>query len=280
MPGEQQTEEEEEEEMQEEMVLLVKGEEEEGEEKYEVVKLKIPMDNKENSTRLPSPARAALVSICRFSGPGFPDFFLHRGQFPGKICTYCVKLCSAVRSFKSESLVIMGRPGQVRLITCSKVVAAVEILEIQSKYHVGDWIWSSHAWHSKLFILKPHGFISSQSASFPCPSFKYTLKSDSCRIEKTCKSGICQTSFVSSEAPAPSADPARPHACRDCGRAFARRSTLAKHCGRRFRLSSHFIRHRRAHMRRRLYICAGCGRDFKLPAGATATERCPDCEGS
>lgn len=47
MPGEQQTEEEEEEEMQEEMVLLVKGEEDEGEEKYEVVKLKIPMDNKE-----------------------------------------------------------------------------------------------------------------------------------------------------------------------------------------------------------------------------------------
>lgn len=47
MPGEQQAEEEEEEEMQEEMVLLVKGEEDEGEEKYEVVKLKIPMDNKE-----------------------------------------------------------------------------------------------------------------------------------------------------------------------------------------------------------------------------------------
>lgn len=47
MPGEQQGEEEEEEEMQEEMVLLVKGEEEEGEEKYEVVKLKIPVDNKE-----------------------------------------------------------------------------------------------------------------------------------------------------------------------------------------------------------------------------------------
>lgn len=46
MPGEQQTEEEEEE-MQEEMVLLVKSEEDEGEEKYEVVKLKIPMDNKE-----------------------------------------------------------------------------------------------------------------------------------------------------------------------------------------------------------------------------------------
>uniref|UniRef100_A0A8C8YVB9 Zinc finger protein 771 n=1 Tax=Prolemur simus TaxID=1328070 RepID=A0A8C8YVB9_PROSS len=49
MPGEQQAEEEEEEEMQEEMVLLVKGEEDEGEEKYEVVKLKIPMDNKEDS---------------------------------------------------------------------------------------------------------------------------------------------------------------------------------------------------------------------------------------
>ncbi|KAK7812071.1 hypothetical protein U0070_004532, partial [Myodes glareolus] len=45
--AEQQAEEEEEEEMQEEMVLLVKGEEEEGEEKYEVVKLKIPVDNKE-----------------------------------------------------------------------------------------------------------------------------------------------------------------------------------------------------------------------------------------
>lgn len=50
MPGEQQAEEEEEEEMQEEMVLLVKGEEEEGEEKYEVVKLKIPLDNKEVRT--------------------------------------------------------------------------------------------------------------------------------------------------------------------------------------------------------------------------------------
>lgn len=56
MPGEQQAEEEEEEEMQEEMVLLVKGEEEEGEEKYEVVKLKIPMDNKE--VRVPPHSRA------------------------------------------------------------------------------------------------------------------------------------------------------------------------------------------------------------------------------
>ena len=46
MPSEPQTMEEKEE-MQEEMVLLVKGEEDEGEEKYEVVKLKIPMDNKE-----------------------------------------------------------------------------------------------------------------------------------------------------------------------------------------------------------------------------------------
>ena len=45
MPSEPQTMEEKEE-MQEEMVLLVKGEEDEGE-KYEVVKLKIPMDNKE-----------------------------------------------------------------------------------------------------------------------------------------------------------------------------------------------------------------------------------------
>ncbi|PNI12218.1 ZNF771 isoform 4 [Pan troglodytes] len=55
MPGEQQAEEEEEEEMQEEMVLLVKGEEDEGEEKYEVVKLKIPMDNKERHDLTLSP---------------------------------------------------------------------------------------------------------------------------------------------------------------------------------------------------------------------------------
>lgn len=62
MPGEQQAEEEEEEEMQEEMVLLVKGEEDEGEEKYEVVKLKIPMDNKEVTCPTPwSPVALKLV---------------------------------------------------------------------------------------------------------------------------------------------------------------------------------------------------------------------------
>lgn len=56
MPGEQQTlKVEEEEEMQEEMVLLVKDEEEEGEEKYEVVKLKIPVDNKEVCVPHPDP---------------------------------------------------------------------------------------------------------------------------------------------------------------------------------------------------------------------------------
>lgn len=78
MPGEQQTEEEEEEEMQEEMVLLVKGEEDEGEEKYEVVKLKIPMDNKEvrvphQGAWLPSNlVRSSLPQTNQRSGPYFP----------------------------------------------------------------------------------------------------------------------------------------------------------------------------------------------------------------
>lgn len=84
MPGEQQTEEEEEEEMQEEMVLLVKGEEDEGEEKYEVVKLKIPMDNKE--VRVPplgawSPLNLVRPSLPRRnqrSSPYFP-LSLRRG---------------------------------------------------------------------------------------------------------------------------------------------------------------------------------------------------------
>lgn len=67
MPGEQQAEEEEEEEMQEEMVLLVKGEEEEGEEKYEVVKLKIPMDNKE--VRVPPHSRAPPIAPKPASAP-------------------------------------------------------------------------------------------------------------------------------------------------------------------------------------------------------------------
>lgn len=67
MPGEQQTEEEEEEEMQEEMVLLVKGEEDEGEEKYEVVKLKIPMDSKE--VRVPHQGAWLLLCLVRSSHP-------------------------------------------------------------------------------------------------------------------------------------------------------------------------------------------------------------------
>ncbi|VCW67352.1 unnamed protein product, partial [Gulo gulo] len=79
-----------------------------------------------------------------------------------------------------------------------------------------------------------------------------------------------------SEAPAPSADPARPHACPDCGRAFARRSTLAKHarthtgerpfacteCGRRFSQNSCLARHRRTHTGERPYACADCGTRF------------------
>lgn len=68
MPGEQQTEEEEEEEeMQEEMVLLVKGEEDEGEEKYEVVKLKIPMDNKE--VRVPHPGAPLPLHLVQVQPP-------------------------------------------------------------------------------------------------------------------------------------------------------------------------------------------------------------------
>lgn len=63
MPGEQQREEEEE--MQEEMVLLVKSEEDEGEEKYEVVKLKIPMDNKE--VRVPHPGIPLPLTWSGFS---------------------------------------------------------------------------------------------------------------------------------------------------------------------------------------------------------------------
>lgn len=46
-------------------------------------------------------------------------------------------------------------------------------------------------------------------------------------------------------------------------------------------LSWHFIHHPCVHVPH-LYICAGCGWDFKLPPGATtttATKHCSDCEG-
>lgn len=64
MPGEQQTEEEEEEEeeMKEEMVLLVKGEEDEGE-KYEVVKLKIPMDKEVRVAHPGAPLALGTVHV-------------------------------------------------------------------------------------------------------------------------------------------------------------------------------------------------------------------------
>lgn len=77
MPGEQQTEEEEEEEMQEEMVLLVKSEEDEGEEKYELVKLKIPVDNKEVRVSPWDPVTPNLVQVQRLSGrsQGFCPYF-------------------------------------------------------------------------------------------------------------------------------------------------------------------------------------------------------------
>ena len=48
----------------------------------------------QNSTRLPSPARAALVSICRFSGPGF-RFLSAQGPVPRKR-KFCCPLVGVV----------------------------------------------------------------------------------------------------------------------------------------------------------------------------------------
>ncbi|EPQ17539.1 Zinc finger protein 771 [Myotis brandtii] len=86
---------------------------------------------------------------------------------------------------------------------------------------------------------------------------------------------------VPREAAAPSADPARTHVCPDCGRAFARRSTLAKHsrthtvhtgekphlctvCGRCFRHRSNLADHTRTHTGERPYPCTECGQRFRL----------------
>lgn len=69
------------------------------------------------------------------------------------IWTYCVRLCGAIRSLKSEeghwifcleeSLAVVEQPGHVRVLASSKVVAAVEKRRKEGGFENLGWIgWS------------------------------------------------------------------------------------------------------------------------------------------
>ncbi|KAI5131843.1 hypothetical protein MUG91_G83n102 [Manis pentadactyla] len=317
MPGEQQTEEEEEEEeeMKEEMVLLVKGEEDEGE-KYEVVKLKIPMD-KEVPREAPAPSvDPARPHACPDCGRAFArrstlakHARTHTGERPFA-CTECGRRFSQKSALTKHGRTHTGeRPYECP--ECDKRFSAASNLRQHRRRHTGEKPYAcAHCGRrfAQSSNYAQHLRVHTGEKPYACPDCGRAFGGSSCLArhrrthtgERPYACADCGTRFAQSSALAKHRrvhTGEKPHRCAVCGRRFGHRSNLAEHarthtgerpypcaeCGRRFRLSSHFIRHRRAHLRRRLYICAGCGRDFKLSPGATAataTERCPECEGS